>query len=77
MVLVADHLGTKLVVDALDMACWRRKPDPNTGLIHHADHGTQPRFKESLQHRLVGWSVEARQGLRQVFSIRGSYEVDR
>jgi putative transposase len=38
---IADHLRTELVVDALDMACWRRKPDPNTGLIHHADHGTQ------------------------------------
>lgn len=38
---IADHLRTELVVDALDMACWRRKPDPDSGLIHHADHGTQ------------------------------------
>jgi putative transposase len=38
---IADHLRTELVVDALDMACWRRKPTPDTGLIHHADHGTQ------------------------------------
>ena len=38
---IADHLRTELVVDALDMACWRRKPDPNTGVVHHADHGTQ------------------------------------
>lgn len=38
---IADHLRTELVVDALDMACWRRKPTPESGLIHHADHGTQ------------------------------------
>lgn len=38
---IADHLRTELVVDALDMACWRRKPDPGSGLVHHADHGTQ------------------------------------
>ena len=36
---IADHLHTERVVDALDMACWRRKPDPNSGLVHHADHG--------------------------------------
>ncbi len=38
---IADHLRTELVVDALDMACWRRKPEPDSGLIHHTDHGTQ------------------------------------
>ncbi len=38
---ITDHLRTELVVDALDMACWRRKPDPESGLVHHADHGTQ------------------------------------
>ena len=38
---IADHLRTELVVDALDMACWRRKPEPDSGLVHHADHGTQ------------------------------------
>lgn len=37
---IADHLRTGLVVDALDMACWRRKPDPGQ-VLHHADHGTQ------------------------------------
>lgn len=38
---IADHLRTELVTDALDMAIWRRRPQPGSGLIHHADHGTQ------------------------------------
>jgi putative transposase len=36
---IADHPRSALVVDALDMAIWRRRPAP--GLIHHADHGAQ------------------------------------
>jgi transposase InsO family protein len=27
------------VIDALDMACWNRRPSP--GLVHHSDHGAQ------------------------------------
>lgn len=38
---IADHLRSELVCDALDMALWRRRPDPGSGLVHHADHGTQ------------------------------------
>jgi putative transposase len=34
-----DHMRTELVVDALQMAVWRRKPAP--GLIHHSDQGVQ------------------------------------
>jgi putative transposase len=33
------HLRTELVVDALQMAVWRRKP--TSGLIHHSDQGVQ------------------------------------
>jgi putative transposase len=33
------HLRTELVVDALQMALWRRRPPP--GLIHHSDQGVQ------------------------------------
>lgn len=35
---IADHLRTELVIDALDMARWRRKP---VGTILHSDRGTQ------------------------------------
>lgn len=34
-----SHLRTELVVDALQMAVWRRKPVP--GLVHHSDQGVQ------------------------------------
>jgi transposase InsO family protein len=34
-----SHLRTELVVDALRMAVWRRKPAP--GLIHHSDQGVK------------------------------------
>ena len=30
---IADHMRTSLCVNALQMAFWRRKPEP--GLIHH------------------------------------------
>jgi putative transposase len=34
-----SHMRTELVVDALEMALWRRKP--GAGLIHHTDRGSQ------------------------------------
>jgi putative transposase len=36
---MADHLRTKLVLDALEMALGNRRPAP--GLVHHSDHGCQ------------------------------------
>ena len=36
---MADHLRTELVLSALDMALWNRRPAP--GVIHHSDHGCQ------------------------------------
>lgn len=37
---IADHLRTELVVDALEMARWRRKPTPGSTVLH-SDRGTQ------------------------------------
>ena len=34
-----SHLRTELVVGALEMAIWRRRPA--SGLIHHSDQGVQ------------------------------------
>ncbi len=34
-----SHMRTELVVDALEMAIWRRKP--SAGLVHHSDRGVQ------------------------------------
>lgn len=42
---ITDHLKAEIVCDALDMACWRRRPSAGSGLIHHADHGTQRRIQ--------------------------------
>jgi putative transposase len=35
----ATHLRTELVLSALEMALWSRRPAP--GVIHHSDHGCQ------------------------------------
>jgi len=34
-----SHMRTELVVDALEMAVWKRKPV--AGLVHHSDRGVQ------------------------------------
>ena len=39
---LADHLRGEIVVDALEMAVARRRPDP--GLIHHTDQGSPGRI---------------------------------
>jgi putative transposase len=36
---IADHLRAELVVDALDLACWRQRPEPGR-TVHHSDHGS-------------------------------------
>ena len=36
---MADHMRSELVIDALNMAVARRRPD--VGLIHHSDQGSQ------------------------------------
>jgi hypothetical protein len=52
---LADHLRAELVVDALEMAIARRRPD--AGLVHHSDQGSQPGLNRSLQHRVSAVKV--------------------
>jgi len=36
---MADNMRAELVVEALEMAIWQRRPD--VGLVHHSDRGSQ------------------------------------
>ena len=44
---MATHLRTELVLDALNMAVWPRRPRQ---VIHHSDQGCQGGFNWSSQH---------------------------
>ena len=67
---IADHMRTELVVDALQMATWRRRPQPGT--IVHSDRGAQTGLNRWTQHRLVGWTLTVRRVPRRVSSSRVS-----
>ena len=45
---IADHMRTSLCVSALQMAFWRRKPEP--GVLHHSDRGSQYASQEYRRH---------------------------
>ncbi len=45
---IAGHMRTSLCVSALQMAFWRRKPEP--GLLHHSDRGSQYASHEYRGH---------------------------
>jgi putative transposase len=48
----------ELVLEALDMAIWRRGQMRAAGAIHHSDQGSQPEFKGPSQRcRLTSWIV--------------------
>ena len=66
------HPTAQLATDALNMAAAVRGGTV-AGVIFHTDKGSQTRFKGSSQHCLVGVSVDARRGLRQGSSSRGSF----
>jgi len=72
---MADHLRSELVVDALEMALARRRPDP--GLVHHSDQGCQGGFRRSSQHsisRRLRWA--GRRGGQRVRQV-GRWSVRR
>src|SRR5215212_8645487 len=48
---LADHLRAEIVVDALEMAVGRRRPE--RGLGHHSDRGSQAGFQRSSQHSMM------------------------
>ena len=45
---IADHVRSELAVDALQMATWRRRPEP--GAIVHNDRGSVGGLNWSSQH---------------------------
>lgn len=45
---IDDNMRTSLCVNALQMAFWRKKPNP--GLLHHSDRGSQYASGEYRQH---------------------------
>jgi transposase InsO family protein len=47
---MATHLRTELVLQALNLALWQRRP---AAVIHHSDQGSQGRFKRSSQHKVL------------------------
>jgi putative transposase len=53
---MTDHLRSELVIDALQMAITRRKPDP--GVIHHSDQGSQGGFNRSSQQHSIERSCD-------------------
>src|ERR1700712_5862896 len=70
---VSASMRTDFVLDALNQALHDRQPPP--GLIHHSDHGSQLRFKGSLQHLMFMTQVVDLSVLLLVISIRGFYAV--
>ncbi len=49
---IANHMRSELVVDALQMATWRRRPTPGT--VVHSDRGSQGGSNWSSQHLDLG-----------------------
>jgi putative transposase len=69
---MSAHHDAQLVCDALDAAVATRGQHRMPDTIFHSDRGGVPGFKGSSQHRLVGWRVAARLGLRLGSSNPGS-----
>ena len=53
---VSNSLRTDLALDALEQAIWARRPDtadPDRGLVHHSDAGSQGGFNWWSQHLVM------------------------
>ena len=51
---IADHIRSELVVDAVQMAVWRRQPPPGQ-TVAHSDHGSQyTSWAFGRRHRSAG-----------------------
>jgi putative transposase len=69
---MATTLETSVVMDALNMAIGQRRP---AAVIHHSDHGCQPRFNGSSQRLMLERIVSGRRVPRQGYASRASYAV--
>jgi putative transposase len=58
---IADHIRSELVVDAVQMAVWRRQP-PEGQCVAHSDHGAQAGLNRSSQRLDRGGVVWERCG---------------
>jgi hypothetical protein len=54
---MAEHMRAELVVEALEMAIWQRRPE--TGLVHHSDRGGQLTAGIGVMHEFDVGSVAA------------------
>jgi putative transposase len=54
---MAEHMRSELVVEALEMAVGRRKPE--AGLVHHSDQGSQPGLNRSSQQCPWGEPIDS------------------
>ena len=73
----SSSMHTDFVLDALEQALYARQPERNSSLVHHSDRGSQLRFKESSQRRLIEQQIVGHRVPRQASSIRASCEVCR
>jgi transposase InsO family protein len=72
---VRDSKTVDLVLEALDMAIWRRGQMRAAGAIHHSDQGSQTGLNRSSQHRLVRGTVGVLRALLRGSSSRVSFAV--
>lgn len=71
---MSESLATEVVLNALDMAVWNRRP--GSGVVHHSDQGCQGGFNRSLQHQwLLTLSTITQSAPRLVSATRVSCEA--